>query len=394
MNNASSIINNMTIKMRTDGRYEGRITINDKRKSFYGKTKTEIKQKARDYVQNVNNGYKEPQRMKFCDYIEYWLKAYKWNKIEPSSYTRLYRVYECQIRDTIGKKYIGNITTKDIQELIDQYANPINSSMKPLSYSGLKRIIHLINPCLNQAVEENIISSNPCKNVILPKESCMAVETKKQYSLNDNEIEQLKNACLEKYKTAGEYKSRDAFVILLILNLGLRAGEALALEWNDFDFKNQIVHINKTIQANIKNFNPDADKKTYNKIKKSTKTYSGMRVLKLNSIVLQYIGELQEYDKRKGIKSNYVACTSVGTINTEKNLGRSLKRIIARTDIQNNVTLHTLRHTFGSTLVRRGVNIEIVSRLMGHAKISTTYNKYIHTLKEQEMETMQMISIS
>ena len=393
MNNASSIINNMTIKMRTDGRYEGRITINDKRKSFYGKTKTEIKQKARDYVQNVNNGYKEPQRMKFCDYIEYWLTAYKWNKIEPSSYTRLYRVYECQIRDTIGKKYIGNITTKDIQELIDQYANPINSSMKPLSYSGLKRIIHLINPCLNQAVEENIISSNPCKNVILPKESCMAVETKKQYSLNDNEIEQLKNACLEKYNT-GEYKSRDAFIILLILNLGLRAGEALVLEWDDFDFKNQIVHINKTIQANIKNFNPDADKKTYNKIKKSTKTYSGMRVLKLNSIVLQYIGELQEYDKRKGIKSNYVACTSVGTINTEKNLGRSLKRIIARTDIQNNVTLHTLRHTFGSTLVRRGVNIEIVSRLMGHAKISTTYNKYIHTLKEQEMETMQMFSIS
>ncbi len=393
MNNASSIINNMTIKMRTDGRYEGRITINDKRKSFYGKTKTEIKQKARDYVQNVNNGYREPQRMKFCDYIEYWLKAYKWNKIEPSSYTRLYRVYECQIRDTIGKKYIGNITTKDIQELIDQYANPINSSMKPLSYSGLKRIIHLINPCLNQAVEEKIIFSNPCKNVILPKESCMVVETKKQYSLNDNEIEQLKNACLEKYNT-GEYKSRDAFIILLILNLGLRAGEALVLEWNDFDFKNQIVHINKTIQANIKNFDPDADKKTYNKIKKSTKTYSGMRVLKLNSIVLQYIGELQEYDKRKGIKSNYVACTSVGTINTEKNLGRSLKRIIARTDIQNNVTLHTLRHTFGSTLVRRGVNIEIVSRLMGHAKISTTYNKYIHTLKEQEMETMQMFSIS
>ncbi len=130
------------------------------------------------------------------------------------------------------------------------------------------------------------------------------------------------------------------------------------------------------------------------KIKKTTKTHSGVRVLKLSPVMLQYIGELQEYDKRKGIKSNYVACTGAGTINTEKNLGRSLKRIVARTDIQNNVTLHTLRHTFGSTLVRRGVNIEIVSRLMGHAKISTTYNKYIHSLKEQEMETMQMISIS
>lgn len=274
--------------MRTDGRYEGRITINDKRKSFYGRTKSEIKQKARDYIQDVNNGYKEPQRIKFGDYIEYWMKTYKWNKIEPSSYTRLYRVYECQIKDTIGGKYIGDIMTKDIQELVDQYANPTNSDVKPLSYSGLKRLIHLINPCLNQAVEENIISSNPCKNVILPKESCMAVETKKQYSLNDNEIEQLKNACLEKYKT-GEYKSRDAFVILLILNLGLRAGEALALEWNDFDFKNGIVHIHKTIQSNIKNFNPDVERRTYNKIKNSTKTYAGMRVLKLSPITLQYI---------------------------------------------------------------------------------------------------------
>ncbi len=393
MNNASSIINNMTIKMRTDGRYEGRITINDKRKSFYGKTKTEIKQKARDYIQDVNNGYREPQRIRFSDYIEYWLKTYKWNKIEPSSYTRLYRVYECQIKDTIGKKYVGDITTKDIQKLIDQYANPIKSDMKPLSYSGLKRIIHLINPCLNQAVQEKIIFSNPCENVILPKESCIAVETKKQYSLNDDEIEQLKNACLEKYKT-GEYKSRDAFIILIILNLGLRAGEALALEWNDIDFENRVIHINKTVQANIKNFNPQLNKKTYNRVKKSAKTYAGIRALKLSDTTLEYIKELREYDKRKDIKSNYVACTNIGTINTEKNLGRSLKRIVARTDLQNNVTLHTLRHTFGSTLVRRGINIEIVSRLMGHSKISTTYNKYIHALKEQEIETMKMISIS
>lgn len=383
----------MTIKKRTDGRYEGRITINDKRKSFYGKTKTEIKQKARDYIQDVNNGYKEPQRIKFNDYIEYWLKTYKWNKIEPSSYTRLYRVYECQIKDTIGKKYVGDITTKDIQELIDQRANPTKPDINPLSYSGLKRIIHLINPCLNQAVREKIIFSNPCENIILPKESCMAVETKKQYSLADNEIEELKNACLEKYKI-GEYKSRDAFIILMILNLGLRAGEALALEWNDIDFENGVIHINKTVQANIKNFNSELGKKTYNRIKKSAKTYAGIRTLKLSNITLGYIKELQDYDKRKGIKSDYVACTSAGTINTEKNLGRSLKRIVSRTNIQNNVTLHTLRHTFGSTLVRRGVNIEVVSSLMGHSKISTTYNKYIHTLKEQEIETMQMISIS
>lgn len=53
---------------------------------------------------------------------------------------------------------------------------------------------------------------------------------------------------------------------------------------------------------------------------------------------------------------------------------------------------HTLRHTFGSTLIRRGVGIEVISKLMGHANITITYNKYIHTIKE-EAKTMDMIRV-
>ena len=391
MNNVSNIINNMTIKQRTDGRYEGRVTIDGKRKSFYGLTKSEVKQKTREYLQKVDNGYKDPKKIKFNDYMEYWLKEYKLNKIEPSSYTRLYRVYECQVKNTIGQKYIGDITTKDIQHLIDEHANPTDTNVKPLAYSGLQRLMHLINPCMKRAVKEHIISVNPCEDVILPKESCIKTETRIQYSLDDDEIEELRKACLEKYKN-GEYRSRDALVILLILNLGLRAGEMLALRWDDIDFDKNIVFVNKTIQSNIKNFGEG--KTTYNKVKKSTKTKSGVRMLRLSSVTALYLKELQEYDKRKNIVSEYVACTNVGTMNTERNLDRSLKKVVGRTNIKHNVTLHTLRHTFASTLVRRGVNIEVVSKLMGHSKISTTYNKYIHTLKEKEIETMNLISIS
>ena len=59
-----------------------------------------------------------------------------------------------------------------------------------------------------------------------------------------------------------------------------------------------------------------------------------------------------------------------------------------------NMSLHTLRHTFGSVLIRRGVSVEVVSKLMGHANIMITYNKYIHVLKEQEALAMDMITIS
>lgn len=396
MNNISTIINEMSIKKRSDGRFEGRITVKEKRKSFYGKTKVEVKQKAKEYLQKVEQGYKEPEKIRLNDYIEYWLKTYKWNKIEPSSYTRLYKVYEYQIKNTIGKKMIGNIDSSDIQNLIDNYANPSNKNVKPLALSGLKKIIHLLRPCLNKAVSEGIIQKNPCEEIVLPVESCIRTQTKTQISLSDAEIEDFKIAALAKYKTTNEYKSRDAFVLLLMLNLGLRVGEAIALKWSDFDMENRIVHINKTVQSNLRDFSDmesKSQRKTYSRVKNSTKTHSGVRILKLNDSAVYYITELKAYDTRNGIKTPYLCSTHAGTVTTPRNLQRSLDRIVKCTSITENISLHTLRHTFGSVLVRRGVGIEIVSELMGHANITITYQKYIHVMQEQKAKAMNMINV-
>ncbi len=396
MNNISAIINGMSIRERDDGRFEARLTIDGKRKSFYGNTKTQLKQKVKEHLQKIENGYKEPKKIKLNDYIEYWLKTYKWNKIEPSSYSRLYSVYIHQIHDSIGKKMIGDVTTKDIQGLIDERANPSVNKTKALSLSGLKKIIHLLNPCFKKAISEGIIHKNPCTDVILPTKSCVKVETKQQITLSDLEIEELKNVALEKYKTTGEYKSRDALVLLLILNLGLRVGEAIALKWSDFDISRELVYINKTLQSNIIEFDNGEvveNAKKYSRIKQATKTDSGIRVLKLNESALYYISELKGYDVRNNIKSPYLCSTSKGTLNSPRNLQRSLDRIIKRTSITENISLHTLRHTFGSTLIRRGVGVEVVSKLMGHANINITYLKYIHVIKEQEAMAMSMINV-
>lgn len=394
MNNISSLINGISFKQRSDKRYEGRITVNGKRKSFYGNTKAEVKNKAKAYLSRIENGYIEPQKIVFNDYIEYWLKKYKLNKIEPSSYNRLYSVYIHQIHNSIGTKKIGEVTTKDIQKLIDEYANPSKPSAKALALSGLKKIIHLLNPCLNKAVEEGIISNNPCEYVILPKESCIQVQTKEQFSLSDEELEEFRTSALSTYKTTKEYRSRDALILLIMLNLGLRVGEILALEWSDIDFTYGIVYIKKTIQDNIIDYEAvEEKKKRYKKVKSSTKTPSGVRILRLNDAVIYYFHELKEYDKRKCIESRYVACTRVGTMNSPRNLQRSLDRLIKRTDICKHVSLHTLRHTFGSTLLRNGVNIEVVSKLMGHSNITITYNKYIHVIKEEEAKAMKSVNV-
>lgn len=394
MNNVTAIINNMSINKRNDGRYEGRITNDGKRKSFYGKTKTEVKQKAKEFLLKVENGYKEPQKIKFNDYAEYWFTTYKEGKIEPSSYTRLYRVFDSQIRNTLGEQYIGNITTHDIQNIIDEYANPSKEDTRALAISGLKKIVQFLNPCFKMAVKEGIIQKNPCEDVILPSESYIITETKQQRSLNNKEIENFRKAALEKKAYTDEYKTRNAIVLLFILNLGLRAGEALVLEWKDIDFDEGLVYINKTLQCGIKNNDTNNQQNAYiSKTKKSTKTSAGKRVLKINDAVRFYLEELKSYDSSNNIVSQYVCCNNKGKINNHRNLQCCLNRICKNANIKDHITLHTLRHTFGSTLIRNKVGIEVVSKLMGHANITITYNKYIHTIQEEEAKAMDMIKV-
>ena len=388
----NAIVNSVNIRVKPNGSYEARITLDGTRKSFCRKTKALVKQEIREYLHKIENGYQEPQKISLNDYIEYWLKTYKWNKIEPSSYTRLYRVYECQIKNTLGKKPIGNITTADIQRLIDERANPISEDVRPLALSGLKRILHLLKPCFKMAIAEGLIFLNPCDNVCLPVESCVVVKTKEQITMSDDEIERFRESALARYKSTGEYRSRDALVLLIILNLGLRVGEMQALRWRDVDFESKIVRISRTMQSNIKNFS-NVGKRNYTRIKESTKTYSGKRVLKMNDSVIFYLSELQAYDERNNIVSEYVCSSHSGTIVDDRNLQRSLDKITKRAKIAEHITLHTLRHTFGSTLIRRGVGIEVVSKLMGHANIHITYLKYIHVLQEQQAMAMQMVVV-
>ena len=77
----------------------------------------------------------------------------------------------------------------------------------------------------------------------------------------------------------------------------------------------------------------------------------------------------------------------------ERNLQRSLDRIIKSAKIPEKISLHTLRHTFGSALIRQGVGVEVVSKLMGHANITITYKKYIHVLQEQQAMAMKSVIV-
>ena len=78
---------------------------------------------------------------------------------------------------------------------------------------------------------------------------------------------------------------------------------------------------------------------------------------------------------------------------SRQNISRTLNKMMVRANCTvKSCTPHELRHSFGSLLLKKGVDIKVVSTLLGHKDISVTYNVYIHILEEQKVEAIDLIN--
>ncbi len=361
---------------------EFRLSYNGKRFSFSGKTQAACKNRARQELEKLEAGIVPGKSTTLNEYMEYWLETFKKPGLEPSSYKRLVSVYQHQIKDGIGKKKIADITTSEIQNLVNAHTYGTNGTKK-LARTGLKRLIHALNPCLEHAVDNDVILKNPCKGVVIPTESNVVVKRKEQFSLTDEEIKIFKDVALEQTKSKGMFRCRNRLVLLFMLSTGLRVGEMLSLKWTDIDENNRVINIHSTVQDSVDGI----------VIKDGSK--NGKKdFLPLTDRIILYLKFLRQFDAFHGVKSEYVACTLGGKMQTQANLDYTLKAM-ARKDkrLPQNITLHTLRHTFGSKLLRSGVPIEEVSKLMRHSGIAITMQKYIHVLNEQKVRAMNMCDV-
>ena len=82
--------------------------------------------------------------------------------------------------------------------------------------------------------------------------------------------------------------------------------------------------------------------------------------------------------------------TETGERISERSLFRSLDYVLGAIG-EHHIGVHGLRHTFASRMLMTGVDITVVSKLLGHRDIATTYNTYIHIIEEQKQQAMQMI---
>lgn len=153
---------------------------------------------------------------------------------------------------------------------------------------------------------------------------------------------------------------------------GLRAGEVGSLMWNDIDFENHTIYINKTLGI-------DENGKS---IIKPPKTEKSRRKLKIDD---QTIIELEELKKITGHQEMvFYSKRKDTTLIKSSAIGNRLRRFFKKFPELRPITPHGLRHTHASILFRKGVPPKIVQKRLGHTTVEMTLNVYIHVMPEDD----------
>jgi integrase len=172
---------------------------------------------------------------------------------------------------------------------------------------------------------------------------------------------------------------------VLAVHCGLREGELLALRWEDvyLDAIRPAILVRHTLTRGV-------DGRGWG-VGASTKSGKGRRV----HLTRQAASTLKDHRKRQleerlrlaGLwqDQDLVFPNETGSLFNPSNLrNRSFKRIKARASVREDLRFHDLRHTCATLLLSEGVNVKVVSELLGHASITITLNTYSHVLPDMQ----------
>lgn len=314
---------------RSDGRWQEAITIGGKRKFFYGKTKKELLDKLRAYE------YKEERGKLFAEVVDEWQEEH-YKDLVPST-IRGYNPADKRSRAWFENTPINLITASDINLKIREMAS------QRYSKKSVNTQRNFINMVMNFAVLHGYRADNPCIAVKLPNR----LPHKPRQLPCDSDLKAVEKS--------------DWLLPAFLLYTGCRRGEALAVTYEDIDFDNKRIHINKAVGY---------DGNT--PFIKTPKTASGVRDVPLLAPL-----EARLNKNGKGLVFSYN-----GELYSNAAIQWAWEAWQKKEHVT--VTMHQLRHAYATILYDAGIEVKDAQNLMGHATVAMTMDIYTHVRKQRE----------
>lgn len=215
----------------------------------------------------------------------------------------------------------------------------------------------------------------------------------KQKNKKNSEIQYFsKEQCkelIEESRRIYDYNNKNVYrlgeLVPFLIFTGLRIGEAIALEWKDIDYKHKTITVNKNV-VEVKS--KETGKYILEK-QDSTKTDSSTRIIPISNNAMECIKNLKEINGDK----RFIFASQTGQYISPSNFNRMFRGIQKALNYEVTLGLHSLRHTFATLMLNNGIDVKIVSELLGHSNVSVTYNIYIHTIQSQKIKAINIIDI-
>ena len=302
-------------------------------------------------------------------YLEYWLAdVIRPSDLQPKS-KQGHAYYAGLVRAKIGHIRLDQLTSEDIERCLNELRQLGGRHGVGHAASSLAHIRNTLRKALGHAVKNGRLPRNVAVDAAPPK-----VRREEIRPFSEDEAGRLLDAVAE---------HRLAALYAVALTLGLRRGELLGLLWEDIDLADATLRVRRQLE-HIPGEPP--------RLKTLLKTQSGRRDLRLPEELLGRLRAHREGQRLERERASdtwqergLVFATGVGTPIAPRNLDRHYKATLRRAGLPDR-RLHDLRHIFATLMFRRGLDVTMVSRMLGHASVQITIDIYIHWLPKDSNE--------
>ncbi len=273
------------------------------------------------------------------DYSSMWIK----NKVEISGKTTATYVSQLSVHilPTLGASSLTSISNAEVRAwLADLIDTGVGSTT-------LRQSLRLLRAILEDALEEGLCTHNATRGVSIAKQV-----KKKAKALTPEQVNALAKEC-------GKYGN----LIELLAATGLRINEALALQVGDVDFERAKLHVSRTWTMTASG----------KKILGATKSREDRSI----SLSEQMLVLLKPLTVSKA-KSDFIFTGAGGDALDYGYFRRAYFTRAVKSLELDDVTIHWLRHTCASMLIRIGAPITTISEILGHSSIKITLETYSH----------------
>lgn len=271
----------------------------------------------------------------FANFAERYLESFAKTHLKASTRnSRVYRV-RAHLIPAFGEMRLDEIGALDLDEYVAERREKVKAAT-------VKKELNAMASMFREAKRWGLLEHRP--EIRWPE-----TEPPEWRFLEDDELERLVEACKREPLLEN--------LVPFVANTGLRTSEFLALRWEHLDLKRKLM----TVKAGYAYGETGSTKS--GKARTVPLNETAMAALKAQRAVSFMSGDLV-FPDRNGEQMN------------KQQLRKPWKRAIKAAGIRY-VTRHDLRHTFASHLVQRGVSLQVVKELLGHAELSTTL-RYAH----------------